>query len=354
VNAGKKEIYMKITRKDLVKMEKCYAVSVMNIDKKPYVFYATEGNGSCVAFDCDTLSDQKVIWNEPGGTMNMVAIPDSEDFLAIQKFFRLYDWEEATLVWAKTCGKGVYTTKPILQLAYLHRIGIVESNNKRYLVCCTLAEHKATVDDWSYPGKVYAGKLPEDLNKPFKLQILMDDMTQNHGFARVEWNSKQAVMITGRNGVFIITPPETDSAGWRIEKIMEQAVSDADMIDIDGDGEMEIATIEQFHGKFFRVYKKIDEKYVMIFEHQEKAEFYHVVKSGIINGKPVFVGGCRRGKQQLFLVKAEDNNNSRLETVLIDEGVGPSNIEISNLSEGDIIFSANREIGYATVYQIKG
>ena len=344
---------MKIIKKDLTEMERCYAVAIMNINEKPNAFFATEGKGKCIALDCETLSDEKVIWNEPGGTMNIVPLPDSEDFLAIQKFFRLYDHEEAELVWARSNSDGSYRIRTLFNMPYIHRFDIIKAGDINYLICCTLADHKATREDWSYPGKVYGGILPKDLNGTIHLEVLMDDMIQNHGFSKVEWKGRQAALITSASGAFIVTPPEAKDSEWNIEKIMGQSISDAAMIDIDGDGEMEIATIEPFHGNYYRIYKKINNQYQMIYEHEETTEFYHVVKSGIICGRPVFVGGCRRGKQQLFLVKTNLYAKDKLETVLIDEGVGPSNATVANLADGDYIFSANREAALATVYKIE-
>lgn len=344
---------MKIIKKDLAEMERCYAVAVMNINDKPNVFYATEGKGKCIAFDCASLSEEKVIWNEPGGTMNIVPLPGSEDFLAIQKFFRLYDHEEAELVWAKSNGDGTYEIKTLFVMPYIHRFDILEVSGVNYLICCTLADHKATREDWSYPGKVYVGILPKDLNDTIHLEVLMDNMVQNHGFSKVEWKGRQSALITSALGAFIVTPPGSMNSDWNVEKIMGQPISDAAMIDIDGDGEMEIATIEQFHGNYYRIYKKINDQYQMIYEHEETTEFYHVVKSGTVCGCPIFIGGCRRGKQQLFLVKNNIYEKDKLDTILIDEGVGPSNATVANLTNGDYIFSANREAALATVYKIE-
>ena len=98
------------------------------------------------------------------------------------------------------------------------------------------------------------------------------------------------------------------------------------------------------------MYKKFGDKFVQIFEHPEVTEFYHVVVGTRLAGKPVFIGGCRRGKQQLFYVHAERNNPLALKAELIEEGVGPSNVHVVHEASRDIIVAANREKAEAALY----
>ena len=131
---------------------------------------------------------------------------------------------------------------------------------------------------------------------------------------------------------------------------MDWPISDISAIDIDGDGELEFATIEAFHGEYFRIYKKIDGVFKKVFEHPEVTEFYHVVVGTTLAGEPVFIGGCRRGKQQLFYVRATQTTPLELEAVVIEEGVGPSNAYVLHEKERDVLVSANREKAEAALY----
>ena len=131
---------------------------------------------------------------------------------------------------------------------------------------------------------------------------------------------------------------------------MDWPISDIAAIDIDGDGELEFATIEPFHGSHFRVYKRVGGTYRKVYEHPEVSEFYHVVVGTTLAGKPVFVGGCRRGKQQLFYVHALQNAPGVLQAEVIEEGVGPSNVHVMHEPGRDIIVSANREKAEAALY----
>ncbi len=237
-------------------------------------------------------------------------------------------------------------------MPYLHRFDILQRNGKNFFIGCTLSSAKNAKDDWSNPGSVYVGELPEDENGELVLTELRNDFFKNQGYERVTWNGLQCGMVSCKSGIYIFTPPSSADDAWSIEQIMSQPTSDIACIDIDGDGQPEIATIEEFHGSYFRVYKMIDGEYRQIFEHPEVSEFYHVAASGKINGNPVFMGGCRRGKQQLFIL-SYNQETAKIEIHTVDENVGPSNAMNVNLGDRDIIISANREIGQAAIYDIE-
>lgn len=344
---------MKYIKKTLAELDHCYAVNVMEGEGGPWVFFAAENRNPCIAFDCADHTRQKTVWEQPGGTMSMVEIPGKTgEFLAVQKFFRLFEWEEACLVWVKPNAQGGFDVKELFTLPYLHRFDLLQRDGRIWLVACTLAAHKQTRDDWSQPGSVYAALLPGDWDGRIELKEIKGDCFQNHGYARLKGKEYDMGLFTCEQGVFRLTPPPAGSEEWGIEQIMSQATSDADVIDVDGDGEDEIATIERFHGCYFRIYKKIDGVYTQVYQHPEVTEFYHVVKAGTLVGKPCFVGGCRRGKKQLFVVHWNEETHEFV-TETVEEDVGPSNACIYNGPQGDVIYSANREAAHAAVYFVE-
>jgi hypothetical protein len=75
-----------------------------------------------------------------------------------------------------------------------------------------------------------------------------------------------------------------------------------------------------------------------------------VVVGTTLAGKPVFIGGCRRGRQQLFYVHAVSTVPLRLQAEIMDEGVGPSNVHVMHEAGRDIVVSANREKAEAALY----
>lgn len=348
---------MQFTKQTLVSMNRCYSVAAMNVRGETKIFYATEGEGPCVAFSGPDLSHQETVWEGPGGTMSMVPIPGTNgDFLAVQRFFRLFQWDEACLVRVCASDGGGWNVNTLFTMPYLHRFDILRGKDgATHLIACTLAESKETREDWSKPGSVYVAPLSGDWGAPLELAVVKNDIFQNHGYCRVQTNGEDRALFAGREGVFMATPPENANGEWRLEHVLDVAASDMALADIDGDGELEIAVIEGFHGNTFRIYKKINGAYQPIYEHGDHSDFYHVVWGGSLAGRQAFIGGCRRGSQDLFTLHWE---NGRVVYTCVEAGVGPSNVAVlhaapdnAHITGGrDIIIAANREIAEGAVY----
>ncbi|HEY9054663.1 MAG TPA: hypothetical protein VIO60_07575 [Rectinemataceae bacterium] len=344
---------MRIEKKALAEINRCYAVARFDVKGTPTVFFATEGEGICEAFDGPDFDRPRRVWDGPGGTMSIVPIPGRDgEFLAVQKFFKLFQWDQACIVWAKPKAGGGFEVRELLRLPYIHRFDIFASGEKLYVLACTLAESKETRDDWTKAGKIYVGELADDWDKPLDLRVLKEGLFRNHGYARSAWKGRQCGLVTSDQGAFAVLPPDSAGADWTMEQFMDWPISDIAACDIDGDGELEYATIEPWHGEYFRVWKKSGGAWEKVFEHPEVSEFYHVVVEGTLRGEPVFLGGCRRGSQHLFYLHATKKSPLSIEAVTIENGVGPSNALIFQDGDRDIIVSANREIGQAALYYV--
>jgi hypothetical protein len=345
---------MVIEKRFLTDLPRCYAAAHMEINGKSTVLVATEGEGACYAFDGADFGTRRTVWDGPGGTMSMVPIPGTDgEFLAVQKFFKLYQWDEAILVWVKPRADGTFGVREILHLPYIHRFDLFQSGGRLHFLGCTLAESKDTRDDWSKAGKIYVGELGDDWDRPLKVSVLRDGLYRNHGYGRSTWKGRDAGLVTCDQGAFAVMPPSAPGGDWSIEQFMDWPISDIAACDIDGDGELEYATIEPWHGEYFRVYKKVEGAWRRIFEHPEVSEFYHVVVEAELRGRPVFIGGCRRGSRHLFYVGAATKNPLTLEAVTIENEVGPSNVAIFHETDRDVIISANREKGEAALYFVR-
>ena len=341
---------MNIRKQVLTSQNGCYAVNSLVLNGQPHIVLASEAEGgSCRAWKAPDYTDSHAIWDGPGGTMSIVPIPGTNgEFLAVQKFFRMFDWEEAKVVHVRPLAGGGYKVTDILQLPYIHRFDLLTVGDRHYFIACTLATTKDSKEDWSSPGKIWVGEYSGV--GALEIRVLKDGITKNHGYSRLTQNGVMRGLVTGEEGAFEVTPPQRAGDEWTVKQIMDWPISDISAIDIDGDGELEFATIESFHGSYFRIYKKIAGKFAMIFEHPEVTEFYHVVVGATLAGEPVFIGGCRRGKQQLFYVRAKQSTPLELEAVLIEEGVGPSNAYVLHEKDRDVLVSANREKAEAALY----
>lgn len=343
---------MRFEKTPLFELDHVYAVSAMADGKGGNAaFYASEARDACYKLPLPDCAPEKkeLVWAGPGGVMSMVPIEEKPgEFLAISKFFRLYQWEEAQIIWAWSTESG-YETKALLNIPYIHRFDVISSPKGLYFIGCNLSDKKDERDDWRVPGNIFVGRLDTEKREIVELRRLQGGLFQNHGYCRDVENGVTRSLIGCREGVFSVTAPGMGHEDWHMEKLADMAVSDMAMVDIDGDGEKELATIETFHGCYFRVYKKVDDAWVQIFEHPEVTEFYHVVWGGQLCGEPAFIGGCRRGKRQLFAV-VWDGSGCAVET--IDEDVGPSNVCVTHTEQGDLILSANRETAEAAVYRV--
>ena len=343
---------MKIEKRVLTTLPSCYATNSLEIDAQRYILLASEGNAPCLAWKGPDYTESHVVWNEPGGTMSIVPIPGTNgEFLAVQKFYRFWDWEDAKVVHVAPDGAGNYVVTDILHLPYVHRFDLLSVGGRHYFIACTLATTKRAVDEWSNPGKIWVGEYTGHTgDRPLAVRVLKDGISKNHGYSRLAGPDGVRGLVTGEEGAFEVTPPGVGGDDWQVRQFMDWPISDIAALDIDGDGELEYATIEPFHGSYFRIYKRIDGTLRKVFEHPEVTEFYHVVVGANLAGVPVFIGGCRRGKQELFYVRSDPADRSRFKTELIEAGVGPSNVQVLNEAGRDIIAAANRETNEAALY----
>ena len=340
---------MKIEKHFLTELNRCYSANSIVVDGQPRILLATEGEGPCLAWTGADYEASHTVWEGPGGTMSIVPIPGTNgEFLAVQKFFKMFQWEEAKIVHVRPVSSGGYEVSDVLQLPYIHRFDLLSVGGRHYFIGCTLATTKDSKEDWSNPGKIWVGEFTGA--GPLQVSVLKDGLTKNHGYSRLTRDGAMCGLVTCEQGAFEVTPPPVPGAEWTVKQLMDWPISDISAIDIDGDGELEFATIEPFHGEYFRVYKKIGGAFKKIYEHPEVTEFYHVVVGTTLAGRPVFIGGCRRGKQQLFYVEAKQRDPLQLEAVVIEESVGPSNVYVLHEEHRDIIVAANREKGEAALY----
>ena len=340
---------MKIEKRFLATMNRCYSTSCIEVDGEPRILLATEGEGACRAWTGADYTEAHDVWEGPGGTMSMVPIPGANgEFLAVQKFFKMFQWEEAKIVHVRPLANRAYEVTDVLHLPYIHRFDLLTVGGRHYFIGCTLATTKESKEDWSNPGKIWVGEFKG--KGALEVRVLKEGLSKNHGYSRLTQDGRMSAMVTCEEGAFHVTPPASADADWTVQQFMDWPISDISAIDIDGDGELEFATIEPFHGSWFRIYKKIDGQFRKVYEHPEVSEFYHVVVGTTLAGVPVFIGGCRRGKQQLFYVRASNATPLQFALEVIEEGVGPSNVYVRHEAARDIIVAANREKAEAALY----
>lgn len=347
---------MKVNKKVIYNLEKCYSIAPLFYKNKNHILVAAEKVNECVLFDTYG-NKEETIWKEPGGVMTMVQVPNTDgQFLATHKFYSPNDSKEAKIVVATPISENNWDIKTLMDLPHIHRFDILERNGVHYLIACTLKSGHNHKDDWSIPGKVYAGVLPTSLdefneNNQLKLNVIKDNMVKNHGYTKIVEDNINKAIISSNEGVFKFTPPEDVSKDWEIEQLLDVPASDAVYIDIDGDGEKEIFIISHFHGDDIIVYKKINNKYEQVYQYENNSKFSHSIFGGTVSGQPVVIIGHREADRNLILF-TYDKENKCFKYDFLDKNCGSANVYKFEQDGKEFLISTNREINEVSLYEI--
>lgn len=347
---------MKIEKKKISNLTKCYSVAPLEYKQKKHFLVAAEKRDKCLLFD-EEGKQEEVIWEEPGGVMTMVQIPGTDgQFLATHKFYSPNDSKEAKIVVVTPQDNGEWLVKTLVNLPFVHRFDILVQNGVKYLFACTLKSGHEYKDDWRFRGKVYAGILPDDLSgfdedNPLELKVIKDELLKNHGYYRAEQNGVVSGIVSCEEGVLLFTPPESAQGEWEIKTLITEPASDAVLLDFDGDGEKELAVIAPFHGDRIRFYKKQSDTYELYYEFEEKREFLHSIYGGTLCGKQVLITGHRKAERDL-MVFYYDSEKETYVMDYIDRDCGSANVYHFVKNGVDYLVSANRETDEAALYKI--
>jgi len=334
-------------------IEKCYAALGVEIEGRPCLFFGGEGPGSVRAFRGERFEKCDVIWEGGGGTMSIVPFPGHGGVALISRgFYSMVDCGKSAIELARY-RDGAFSHEVVAELPYLHRFDtVLAPDGIRYVVAATLHGGKADKDDWSKPGHLYIGELPESADAPFRVELaqIPGDYFVHHGFYKGEWEGREAAFTASREGAFVTLPPDKRGGAWRTERLLDFPVSDIAVCDVDGDGEKEIAALLPFHGNQFKIFHREGSGYREVFAHPVENDFYHAVVAGRICGELMFAVGARKFAAELFLARW-DRDRGEYFTQRLEAGSGPSNLAILNTAAGDYLLSANRMIFEAAVYR---
>lgn len=340
-----------IVKEKLASVSMCYSITLMQMSGREYCVCASEERqGEIVMVDTQTKEVSKIT-GLSGGVMAVIPIPEKNGaFLAIQKFYPVFDSREAEVVYC-TLPPVVSETmeaevKLVAQIPFVHRISLTGTPQKRKMIAATLCQDKDFVDDWSRPGSVYEYELDKFMQVTDK-KTLITGIYKNHGMYTYEKKGGSYTLVSGNEGVWAI-----DAKG-NVTKMSDEAISDLCMFDLDDDGVDEMMTIAPFHGDNMRVYKKAQVGWTCIIE--EKIAFGHAIWSGLCNEIPIVLS-CSRGgdKATRLYCTAIRDGKIKIEFMDIDEGVGTSNIYVKENEDGSImLYASNHGIGEVARYLIQ-
>lgn len=359
---------MKTEKKVIASMPKCYSIAILNAGGERSFIVATEKEGDCQRFDLEGRY-LETIWSAPGGVMTMVQIPGSNGaFLATHKFFSPNDSKEAKIILAEPVRLDgvpvrdlsephIWNIRTLAELPFVHRFDILTVGSVNYLIACCLKSEHEYKDDWTHPGRIYAGVLPNVLDgfgpeNQLPLNILKEGLTKNHGYFRcVLEDGRPGSIVSAAEGVFRVSPPARAAGTWSVEQLLDIPASDAAEIDLDGDGIRELAVYSPFHGDQLTVWKASDGKYREIYRFPQPLEFLHAIWSGSLYDKPAVLVGHRKGDRDLMGL-SYDHDKKTYVLDPIDHDRGPTNVQVYEYHSRPVIIAANRETDEVALYTV--
>ena len=342
---------MKYEKRVLAPLDRAYSTNNINLNDREYILYASEANvakpGDAYAFPLDDLEDKKVVWNDVGGCMSMLSHPyKSNSFVAIQEFYLKETPSRSKLVEVTLNDDGSWSRRDLIKLPFLHRFGFIKSQDEVYIICCTIAKDKQNKDDWSKPGEVWAGVFPKEDGKEIELSLLSSGYFRNHGMNFNKIDGNDVIFISSDEGVYKIYHDNKIV----ITKIMDGAVGDIAFSDIDGDGRLEMLTIEPFHGSAIKLYH-LDEngKYKCIWQYENKIDFAHALAGDKLCGHNCFVAGIRREDAECIVIYMQDG---QVVYDVVDQGGGPANLCVIHYNDKEYISCSNHTAGECVIYEV--
>ncbi|KAJ86932.1 hypothetical protein [Enterococcus faecalis] len=338
---------MKVKKIMLDSLHACYAVCRIYNDSHDYLLVASETENACYAYDVKRNFQKSIVWDIIGGTMSIIQVPDTLDFLATQKFYPGFDAKECQIVYGRFCGEGKWDIQKVMIFPYLHRFDLVKSTKGIFFIGCTIANSKRTIEDWSDDGKVFVGKFNQEKKVLESLRELPIRLKKNHGYYKRQKDGYS--LITATEGVFCLTYPDfSDSKDWKLEKIFEEETSDIAQIDINQDNYLENIVIQGFHGNRFRI---LDYQFKnQLYRYSHESPFGHALWAGELLEQPIILFGYREGKKDLL---AFSFKNGIVTKHLIENDVASSNCLAFVKDNKNYVFSANNGINQVCLYELE-
>ena len=372
-------------------LSKCYSVATIKDRGELRLLCAAEKQDACFMFDAEG-NKTDTLWEGPGGVMTLEQFPTEDEtiVMATQKFYSPNDSAQAKIVYYRRGADGRWNCNVLCDLPFVHRFGVLTRGGVHYLVACTLKSAHAFKNDWTCPGRVYVAELPYDITgfseeNPLELTPLLSGLYHNHGFAKVNGDSRYAgeeegcvyCLVGTDNGVFRVVPPAVRGGNWETEMMIEDAVSDMLFDDFDGDGKRELLTMAPFHGSKLGVFREgtvvekpwfvacfgqklrsfivpphePTDRFGRVWRYPEPMPFLHAICTATVNGKKVAVIGNREGKKELLAVYY-DAEAGTYRTDVLDAGAGPANVLFFNNDGRYRLLAANRETDEIALYEM--
>lgn len=332
-------------KKEILGIESVYTANAFQVGSDYFVAAGSETKPEVYLFDLGKNTSEFVD-GCPGGVMSFVPLPGNPNtFFSIMGLFPPFIGAEAGVFMHVRSESGWETTK-VFDLPFAHRCEILNKNGKNYLFAAAVSEHKADPADWSKPGLTYVAELDGDFELPLKWEKIDDSLTRNHGMIKVTFDGEEAVCISGAEGIFYFKLQPNGT--WQKKVVFNKEVSEFVFIDLDGDGQQELVTIEPFHGQTLSVYKKVTDVWELKFS--DSLSFGHGLSAGVFNEEPIIVVGSRRGTYALDMFKVKDLEEGKFSREMLESDTGPTQTLVFTANGTDYILSSNQVKNEVALY----
>lgn len=341
---------MNLEKRMLAELPLVYAVTSIHMNGKDYFLAASELEGTqskCLLIDPQT-GHCELVWDRPGGVMSLIPVPDRNgEFLSIDEFYPVFKSKNAAIYLTKLsfAGGNLHTDKKKLcNLPYTHRITLLQEPDGLFLAAANLCRSKEFVEDWSAPGGIHIGAYGAQVS----LEEVYHGLSKNHGMYTQRTQRGDVLWIGAHEGLFRCS---REDGGWKTERILDEEISDLWMSDVDADGEDELAVICGFHGNKAQILKRKDDAYIPMAS--IPLNFAHVVWLGTLQDNPYMITASRGGEMELAIHRIMcADEGYRLQTTILDHGVGATQIAVVSADSKTMICAANHETGTVDLYTL--
>lgn len=318
----------------ILNIETVYTANAFTAGAKNYVAGGSETTPEVYLYDMEG-GRSELVSDCPGGVMSFVPLPGTDNqFYSAMGLFPPFVGAGAG-IYRHVKADGAWRTEKVIDLPFAHRCDIISREGVNYLFAASCSKFKENPDDWSRKGEVYVVRLDEHglAEKP----ELVFSIGRNHGMLKSVVNGRETIFVSGVDGIYYF-----DMSDGKCEAVryFDKEVSEFGLLDMDGDGQDELVTIEPFHGQMLNVYKRIGGNWELRFT--DELAFGHGLSCGMFRGKPVIVVGNRRGPLTLVMYTPQDLANGVVAKEVLEEGAGPTQTQVFTLNGTDYILSANQ------------
>lgn len=335
---------MRIEKQKICDLPMVYVTAELSLGGKRYLAAASEAPGEHAYIIDPETGNYAELWQGETGVMNIIQIPGEERLLVITKFYPIFQSKEAAVCLLTPGPEGYmapWHIEEVLKLPFVHRIGIFVSEEGPFLLGCQLCHDKDYQEDWSQPGALWTAPIPK-AGGEWKWSRLFDGLTKNHGLYIDQGNK---VYICAENGVLQFDMRHYRAGQTMLPKLVSTVPTSDICIARDAEG-MLAGVIEPFHGDTLAVYRLTENDYEL--QARYGIAFGHVVWVGTLFGKQAVIAGSRGGEdKQLEIICWQSG-----ERLVLDRGVGPTQITVYEDGDTVKVLSANHGSGDVSLYTL--